>query len=146
MTKQKRITQADRLVVYVSQHPGITTPAVCDAFNADSGSTGQQLAALVQRGVLTRSHNGTNWEYTLVPGSAVPDIELPELGQKADPEVLRKALEEAAVIESRGHHLRAATRYTEIMRLAKSSQEIQEISRLRNRCIRNARERRAASC
>lgn len=146
MTKSKRITQADRLVVYVSQHPGITTPEVCDAFNADSGSTGQQLAALVQRGVLTRSHNGTHWEYTLVPGSDVPDIELPELGQKADPEVFRKALEEAAAIESRGHHLRAATKYTEIMRLAKSSQEIQDISRLRNRCIRNARARRAAAC
>ena len=55
MTKQKRITQADRLVVYVSHHPGITTPEVCDAFNTDSGSTGQQLAALVQRGVMTRS-------------------------------------------------------------------------------------------
>ena len=54
MTKQKRITQADRLVVYVSHHPGITTPEVCDAFNSDSGSTGQQLAALVQRGVMTR--------------------------------------------------------------------------------------------
>lgn len=51
MTKQKRITQADRLVVYVSQHPGITTPEVCDALNSDSGSTGQQLAVLVQRGV-----------------------------------------------------------------------------------------------
>jgi predicted HTH transcriptional regulator len=72
MTKQKRITQADRLVVYVSQHPGITTPEVCDAFNTDSGSTGQQLAALVQRGVMTRSHNGTHWEYTVVPGSDIP--------------------------------------------------------------------------
>ena len=99
MTKQKRITQADRLVVYVSHHPGITTPEVCDAFNSDSGSTGQQLAALVQRGVMTRSHNGTHWEYTVVPGSDIPDIELPELGQKADPEVLRAALEEAALIE-----------------------------------------------
>ena len=146
MTKQKRITQADRLVVYVSHHPGITTPEVCDAFNTDSGSTGQQLAALVQRGVMTRSHNGTHWEYTVVPGSDIPDIELPELGQKADPEVLRAALEDAALIESRGHWLRAATKYSEIMRLAKSSQEIQDISRLRNRCIRNARARRAEAC
>ncbi|WP_437889325.1 PerC family transcriptional regulator [Phytobacter sp. V91] len=146
MTSKKRITQYDRLAVFVSKNPGCTAPNVCDAFNAEAGSAGAQLITLMERGILTRKYNGTHYEYTVAPGADIPDIELPQPEQKADPALLAAALEEARGLEQVGLWRRAATRYTEIMRICCNGAEIWDIAKLRTRCLRKARTRRAAAC
>lgn len=138
MTNRK-VTQIDRVAVFVAGQPGCVLGDVCEAFDTASGTAGSQLRKLVERGILARNHNGTQYTYTVVPGANIPDIELPFLAEKADPKIMVPQLAAAKALEEKGCYNRAAAKYTEIMALARNDREVAHLARLRQDCYRKAR-------
>lgn len=138
MTNRK-VTQIDRVAVFVAGQPGCVLGDVCEAFDTAPGTAGSQLRKLVERGILARNHNGTQYTYTAVPGADIPDIVLPFLAKKADPEIMRPEMEAAKALEERGCFNRAAAKYTALMALARNEREVSQLARLRQSCYRKAR-------
>ncbi|AMO48861.1 Hypothetical protein AKI40_2463 [Enterobacter sp. FY-07] len=146
MTRQKRVTQIDRVAVFVAQNPGCVLGDICEAFDTPAGTTGHQLRKLVTRNLLSREHNGTQYTYAAIPGADIPDIGLGFVSEKADPKIMGAQLEEAKALELRGCWNRAATKYADMMGLARNSHEIAFLSKLRDNCFRKAQSRRVSAC
>ncbi|VVT52240.1 hypothetical protein UYSO10_3940 [Kosakonia radicincitans] len=138
MTNRK-VTQIDRVAVFVAGQPGCVLGDVCEAFDTAPGTAGRQLRKLVECGILARNHNGTQYTYTVAPCANIPDIELPFLAKKADPEIMRPEMEAAKALEERGCYNRAAAKYTALMALARNEREVSQLARLRQSCYRKAR-------
>lgn len=73
------------------------------------------------------------------PGADIPDVVLPYMLEKQDPEQLQNAERIAKELESRGLWRRAATVYTGILSLAANSPEVLRIAQRRDACLRTAR-------
>ncbi|MBB1199633.1 PerC family transcriptional regulator [Enterobacteriaceae bacterium 89] len=139
MTKEK-LNQREQVAIVVRHIPGCVLQDICEALDMTSSSAGNFLRALTNQGVIIRQHNGTQYVYTVAPGAEIPEADLPFMNQKrADPEKLRAADIGAKKLESRGLWRRAATAYTAILELAGNANEVLQISKRRDACLRKAR-------
>lgn len=135
----KRINQIDQVAVVVRHTPGCVLQDICEALDITSSSAANLLRKLATSGRVIRDHNGTQYTYTVAPGADIPDVVLPYMLEKQDPEQLQNAERIAKELESRGLWRRAATVYTDILSLAANSREVLRIAQRRDACLRTAR-------
>ncbi|RKR64988.1 PerC transcriptional activator [Yokenella regensburgei] len=135
----ERINQIDQVAVVVRHTPGCVLQDICEALDITSSSAGNLLRKLATSGRVIRNHNGTQYTYTVAPGANIPDVVLPYMLEKQDPEQLQNAERIAKELESRGLWRRAATVYTDILSLAANSLEVQRIVQRREECLRKGR-------
>lgn len=135
----ERINQIDQVAVVVRHTPGCVLQDICEALDITSSSAGNLLRKLATSGRVIRDHNGTQYTYTVAPGADIPDVVLPYMLEKQDPEQLQNAERIAKELESRGLWRRAATVYTDILSLAANSREVLRIAQRRDACLRTAR-------
>ena len=134
----ERINQIDQVAVVVRHTPGCVLQDICEALDITSSSAGNLLRKLATSGRVIRDHNGTQYTYTVAPGADIPDVVLPYMLEKQDPEQLQNAERIAKELESRGLWRRAATVYTDILSLAANSREVLRIAQRRDACLRTA--------
>lgn len=135
----KRINQIDQVALVVRHTPGCVLQDICEALDITSSSAANLLRKLATSGRVNRDHNGTQYTYTVAPGADIPDVMLPYMLEKQDPEQLQIAERIAKELESRGLWRRAATVYTDILSLAANSREVLRIAQRRDACLRTAR-------
>lgn len=135
----ERINQIDQVAVVVRHTPGCVLQDICEALDITSSSAGNLLRKLATSGRVIRDHNGTQYTYSVAPGADIPDVVLPYMLEKQDPEQLQNAERIAKELESRGLWRRAATVYTGILSLAANSPEVLRIAQRRDACLRTAR-------
>lgn len=87
----ERINQIDQVAVVVRHTPGCVLQDICEALDITSSSAGNLLRKLATSGCVIRDHNGTQYTYTVAPGADIPDVVLPYMLEKQDPERLQNA-------------------------------------------------------
>ncbi|WP_052284088.1 PerC family transcriptional regulator [Kluyvera genomosp. 1] len=142
MTKKTkdRVTQARLVLAVVDRTPECVLQDICEALDLTSSRAGNHLRQLYYAGKLGRINNGTQYVYRVRAGVEIPDVELPDMAPRCAPENLlevQEAMAKAKALESKGLWRRAATAYTLIMGMARTSNELWSIARLRTRCLRN---------
>ncbi len=99
------------------------------------------LRQLHAAGNLHRTHNGYQYVYRVVAGVEVPDVALPQTATPLSEEDVKKvqnALSLAKTLEDKKLWRRAATVYTSMLGMTTTANELWLLTRMRNRCLRNA--------
>lgn len=135
----KEISQKDQVAIVVRHIPGCVLRDVCEALDISSGTGGRYLRMLTENGTLIRSHNGTQYVYNVAPDARIPDMQLPFMEERCDPEEIQRAEKIAGELKNRGLWRRAATVYTGMLGIARNPVEVASIAEKRELCLRMAR-------
>lgn len=135
----KTLPQKDQVAIFVRYRPNCDIRDVAEALDMASTTAGKHLRSLSVEGVLTRTHNGTQFCYAVAPGASIPDVVLPCMLQESDPVKILAAETKAKALEEKGLWRRASTVYSEMLDIACSSIEVARIAQRRDECLRMAR-------